>query len=172
MSSRSTTIRRRRSKSGIIALTNVVSHLVDDCASRLVEELLRRLLIHHPRLSSMMIFMTMKMRRLHVLALALAVPAVTRQHGHSRRGTMIPLVRITLLLLLLTTITTQTSFADDDSEKKESSRQKRFRIMTHLGGGRYDFFPLFPLSFFNKKKKTRYKKKRAKKKKTKIDDAT
>ena len=46
--------------------------------------------------------------------------------------------------------------------------------MTHLGGGgRYDFFPLFPLSFLNKKKKkTRYKKKRAKKKKTKIDDAT
>ena len=148
MSSRSTTIRRRRSKSGIIALTNVVSHLVDDCASRLVEELLRRLLIHHPRLSSMMIFMTMKMRRLHVLALALkAVPAVTRQHGHSRRGTMIPLVRITLLLLLTTT---QTSFADDDSEKKESSRQKRFRINNDAfgGGGRYDFFPLFPLSFF------------------------
>ena len=147
MSSRSTTIRRRRSKSGIIALTNVVSHLVDDCASRLVEELLRRLLIHHPRLSSM-IFMTMKMRRLHVLALALkAVPAVTRQHGHSRRGTMIPLVRITLLLLLTTT---QTSFADDDSEKKESSRQKRFRINNDAFGGEGDmiFFPSFPSPFF------------------------
>ena len=132
MSSRSTTIRRRRSKSGIIALTNVVSHLVDDCASRLVEELLRRLLIHHPRLSSMMIFMTMKMRRLHVLALALAVPAVTRQHGHSRRGTMITRVRILLIIIIIPII--QTSFVDDDSEKKESSRQKRFRIMTHLGG--------------------------------------
>ena len=117
----------------VLALTNVVSHLVDDCASRLVEELLRRLFIHHPRLSSMMI-MTMKMRRLHVLALALkAVPAVTRQHGHSRRGTMITRVRITLLIIITTT---QTSFADDDSEKKESSRQKRFRINNDAFGGR------------------------------------
>ena len=151
--SRSSTIRRPKSggvsssSSSTIALTNVVSHLVDDCASRLVEGLLRRLLIYHPRLSSMIFMTMMKMRRLHVLALALAVPAVTRQHGHSRRGTMIPLVRITLLLLLTTT---QTSFADDDSEKKESSRQKRFRINNDAfgGGGRYDFFPLFPLSFF------------------------
>tara|TARA_B100000073_G_scaffold199487_1_gene165162 strand:- start:1526 stop:1888 length:363 start_codon:yes stop_codon:yes gene_type:complete len=116
----------------------------------------------------MMIFMTMKMRRLHVLALALkAVPAVTRQHGHSRRGTMIPLVRITLLLL---TTTTQTSFADDDSEKKESSRQKRFRINNDAFGGERDmiFFPSFPSPFFfnkKKKKKTRYKKKKSKEKK-------
>jgi len=36
------------------------------------------------------------------------------------------------------------------------------------GEGRYDFFPLFPLSFFNKKKKkTRYKKKEQRKKRRK-----
>ena len=65
------------------------------------------------------------------------------------------ITRVRILLLILIPII-QTSFVDDDSGK-ESSRQKRFRINNDAfgGGGRYDFFPLFPLPFFNKKKKTR-----------------